>query len=128
LLLKAPSESERFHWNGFRKINSKNQQQMNYTENFEGIRLDVQAVDITISNDIQQEIRDMILRLRRHVSEVNWVDVYFNEKSGKSTKQRSVSVRFGIHGNDVFASDSGNNFMALLKSVEEKLRRQLEKK
>jgi len=128
LLLKAPSESERFHWNGFRKINSKNQQQMNYTENFEGIRLDVQAVDITISNDIQQEIRDMILRLRRHVSEVNWVDVYFNEKSGKSTKQRSVSVRSGIPGNDAFASDSGDNFMALLKSVEEKLRRQLEKK
>jgi ribosomal subunit interface protein len=128
LSLKAPSESERFHWNGFRKINSKNQQQMNYTENFEGIKLDVQAVDITISNDIQQEIRDMILRLRRHVSEVNWVDVYFNEKSGKSTKQRSVSVRFGIPGNDAFASDSGGNFMALLKSVEEKLRRQLEKK
>ena len=101
---------------------------MNYTENFEGIRLDVQAVDITISNDIQQEIRDMILRLRRHVSEVNWLDVYFNEKSGKSTKQRSVSVRFGIPGNDAFASDSGDNFMALLKSVEEKLRRQLKKK
>jgi putative sigma-54 modulation protein len=39
-----------------------------------------------------------------------------------------VSVRFGIPGNDAFASDSGDNFMALLKSVEEKLRRQLEKK
>ncbi len=101
---------------------------MNYTENFEGIKLDVQAVDITITNDIQQEIRDMIVRLRRHVSEVNWADVYFNEKSGKSTDQRTVSIRLGIPGNDAFASDSGDNWMGLVKSVEEKLRRQLEKK
>lgn len=101
---------------------------MNYTENFDGIKLDVQAVDITIGDDLQQSIRDMITRLRRHVSDVNWADVYFNEKSGKSTDQRTVSVRFGIPGNDAFASDSGDNWMALLKSVEEKLRRQLEKK
>ena len=101
---------------------------MNYTENFEGIKLDVQAVDISISDDLQQNIRDMIVRLRRHISEVNWVDVYFNEKSGKSTDQRTVSVRFGIPCNDAFASDSGDNWMALLKSVEEKLRRQLEKR
>jgi putative sigma-54 modulation protein len=101
---------------------------MNYTENFDGIKLDVQAVDITISDSLQQEIREMIQRLRRHISEVNWVDVYFNERSGKSTEQRSVSVRFGVPGNDAFASDSGDNFMALLKNVEEKLRRQLEKK
>jgi hypothetical protein len=30
---------------------------MNYTENFDGIKLDVQAVDITISDTVQQEIR-----------------------------------------------------------------------
>lgn len=101
---------------------------MNYTENFDGIKLDVQAVDITIGDDLQQAIREMISRLRRHVTDVNWVDVYFNEKGGKSTDQRTVSVRFGIPGNDGFASDSGDNFMALLKSVEEKLRRQLEKR
>ena len=101
---------------------------MNYTENFDGIKLDVQAVDITISDDIQQSIRDMIVRLRRHISEVNWVDVYFEDKSGKSTNPRTVSVRFGIPGNDAFASDSGDNWMALLKSVEEKLWRQLEKR
>lgn len=58
---------------------------MNYTENFDGIKLDVQAVDITISDALQQSIREMITRLRRHVSKVYWVDVYLNEKSGKST-------------------------------------------
>ena len=101
---------------------------MNYTENFEGIKLDVQAVDIEISDDVQEEIRQVIVRLRRHISEVNWVDLYFQEKSEKYTNPRTVSVRFGIPGNDAFASDSGDNWVALLKSVEEKLRRQLEKK
>jgi putative sigma-54 modulation protein len=101
---------------------------MNYTENFEGIRLDVQAVDITIGNSLQQRIRDMILRLRRHITGVNWVDVYFNEHSEQSTRAKKVSVRFGIPGHDAFASDSGDNWMTLLKNVEEKLRRQLNKR
>ena len=58
---------------------------MNYTENFEGIKMDVQAVDINISNTVQQRIREMIVRLRRHISEVNWVDVYFKKESEHPT-------------------------------------------
>ncbi len=100
---------------------------MNYTENFEGIKLDVQAGDITISDVVQQEIRDVVGRLKRHVSEVNFVDVYFTDKSAKTTDARKVGIRFGIPGNDAYASDSGDNWMELLKSVEEKLRRQLER-
>lgn len=101
---------------------------MNYTENFEGIKIDVQAVDISISDKEQQSIRKMITRLRRHISEVNWVDVYFKQESEHSTDNQTVSVRFGIPGNDAFASDTGNNWMSLLKSVETKLRRQLRKR
>lgn len=101
---------------------------MNYTENFDGIKIDVQAVDITIGDSLQQSIRDMIIRLRKHISKVNWVDVYFKKESEQSTDAKTVSVRFGIPGNDAFASDTGDSWMALLKSVEEKLRRQLEKR
>jgi putative sigma-54 modulation protein len=101
---------------------------MNYTENFEGIKLDIQAVDITISDDLQQEIRAAIARLKRHISEVNFVDVYFTDKSDKSTDAKNVGIRMGIPGNDAYASDSGDNWMELLKNVEEKLRRQLEKR
>jgi ribosomal subunit interface protein len=101
---------------------------MNYTENFEGIKMDVQAVDINISDTVQQRIRKMIERLRRHISEVNWVDVYFKKESGHPTANRTLSVRVGIPGNDVFASESGNRWLSLLKNVEEKLRRQLEKR
>lgn len=101
---------------------------MNYTENFEGIRIDVQAVDITIEAGLQQRIRDMIVKLRRHISAINWVDVYLKHEGKQSTDHRTLSVRLGIPGNDVFASDSGGNWMALMASVEEKLRRQLTKR
>jgi ribosomal subunit interface protein len=101
---------------------------MNYTENFQGIKLNVQAVDINIGDDVQKELRETITRLQRHISEVNWVDFYFEEKGGKSTNPRTVSIRFGIPGNDAFATDSGDHFIVLLKNVEEKLRRQLKKR
>ncbi|MBK8711841.1 MAG: HPF/RaiA family ribosome-associated protein [Niastella sp.] len=101
---------------------------MNYTENFEGIKIDVQAVDITIDDDVQQGIRDMITRLKRHVSQVNWVDVYFKKEANHATEPRNVSIRFGIPGQDAFATGSGEHWLPTLKEVEEKVRKQLIKK
>lgn len=102
---------------------------MNYTESIEGIKLDVQVVDTTVTDDMQQSIRDTIGRLKRYISDnVNFVDVYLTDKSENSTDPKTVSMRFGIPGQDAFASDSGDNWRELLKSVEDKLRRQLEKK
>ena len=54
-------------------------------------------------------------------------DVYLEDKKEKKTQQKQVSIRLGIPGNDPFASEYGDNFHALLTSVEEKLRRQLER-
>lgn len=101
---------------------------MNYTENFEGIRIDVQAVDITISDVLQQKIRETIKKSKRYVSEINWVDVYFKVEENHSTNNKTLGMRLGVPGNDVYATDTGDNWLALLKDIEEKLRRQLEKK
>ncbi|MEO7045721.1 MAG: HPF/RaiA family ribosome-associated protein [Ferruginibacter sp.] len=101
---------------------------MNYTENFEGIKMDIQTVDLTISEELQDDIRQMIKRLKRHISEINWVDAYFKMESKRSTDVRMLSVRLGIPGQDVFASENGYYWQALLKNVEIKLRRQLRRK
>jgi len=101
---------------------------MNYTENYEGIKLDVQAVDITITDDLQQAIRDSISKLKRFVSEINWVDVYLNLEANQSPDNRTIGIRLGIPGTDVYASDSGEHWLPILKSLEDKLRRQLEKR
>lgn len=101
---------------------------MNYTENYEGIKLDIQAVDIDISDSIQQSVRDSINKIRRHMKKIDSVDVYFKEETSHSTNPKSVHMRVGIPGNDVFAQDEGDNWYELLKNVEEKLKRQLEKR
>lgn len=99
----------------------------NNTDHYNGIKLDVQAVDITLGENVQAEIRHVLDRLSRRVSTITWADVHFEGHVGKAPEQRKVTMRLGIPGPDVFASDTGDNYMALLRSVEEKLRRQLEK-
>lgn len=101
---------------------------MIYTEQLDGIKLDVQTVDLTIDEEVQENIRKMIKKLSRFVTEINFVDVHFKEENNQTTDSRTVSVRLGIPGNDAFASVSGSEWLTLLDKIEEKLKRQLEKK
>lgn len=100
---------------------------MDYTENITGIKINVQAVDINLEDDIKETIRKSIARLSRYSDKIEWADIYLEDKAGKATQQKQVSVRLGVPGNDPFASESGDNFHALLTDVEDKLRKQLER-
>ncbi|MCG2461164.1 ribosome-associated translation inhibitor RaiA [Flavobacteriaceae bacterium F89] len=101
---------------------------MQHTENFSGIKINIEAVDITIGEDVKDTIRKCIARLSRFYGKIEWADVYLENKMDKQTQQKQVSIRLGVPGNDPFASDYGDNFHALLTEVENKLRRQLEKR
>lgn len=100
---------------------------MNYTENFEGIKLDVQAVDFTPEKQVEERIRKMISYLKRFSSEVVYATIYLEDKDSKSTEQKSAKVILGVPGPDIIATEKGDNFMALLASIEDKLARQLKK-
>ena len=100
---------------------------MEYTENITGIKINVQAVDISIEDDVKDTIRKSISRLSRFTDKIEWADIYLEDKAGKATQQKQVSIRLGVPGNDPFASEYGDNFHALLNRVEDKLRIQLEK-
>ncbi|MDD2985102.1 HPF/RaiA family ribosome-associated protein [Flavobacterium sp.] len=101
---------------------------MKYTENNTGIKINVEAVDITIDEEVKDTIRKIITRLSRFYDKIEWADVYLEDKKDKATLQKQVSIRLGIPGNDPFASEYGDNFHALLTDVEDKLQRQLEKR
>ncbi|HTO15640.1 MAG TPA: ribosome-associated translation inhibitor RaiA [Edaphocola sp.] len=101
---------------------------MQYTEDITGIKINVEAVDITISEDVKDSIRKSINRLNRYYDKIEWADVYLEDKKEKSTQQKQVSIRLGIPGNDPFASEYGDDFHALLSNVENKLQKQLEKR
>ncbi|MBZ0207198.1 MAG: HPF/RaiA family ribosome-associated protein [Flavobacteriales bacterium] len=101
---------------------------MEYTENLTGIKINIQAVDITLGEDVKDTIRKSITRLSRFYDKMEWADIYLEDKKEKLSEQKQVSIRLGIPGNDPFASAYGDNFHALLTDVEEKLRKQLEKR
>ena len=101
---------------------------MKYSEDLTGININVQAVDITIGDDVKDTIRQCITRLSRFYDRIEWADVYLEDKKEKSTDQKQVSIRLGIPGNDPFASDYGDDFHALISSVENKLQKQLKRK
>ncbi|MDD3722924.1 MAG: ribosome-associated translation inhibitor RaiA [Lutibacter sp.] len=101
---------------------------MQYNENITGIKINVEAVDITIGEDVKDTIRKSISRLSRFYDKIEWADVYLEDKKDKATQQKQVSIRLGIPGKDPFASEYGDNFHTLLTDVENKLQRQLEKR
>lgn len=101
---------------------------MNYTENYRGIKIDVQSPNVDLSESIQQEVRDSIDKLSRFTSNINAFDAYFKAESQSGRNVNIVGVRLGIPGPDVFAEERGDNWIPLLKSVVDKLVRQLKKK
>ncbi len=100
---------------------------MNYTENYRGIKIDVQTHHVDVSDDVQQEIRNNIDKITRHTNDINFIDVYFKSEGTGSTMVSIVGMRVAIPGSDTFADDKGENWIPLLKSVTEKIIAQLKK-
>lgn len=101
---------------------------MDYKENFGGLRIDIQTAGIEMNESLQQRIKNMIVKLKSFLPQANWIDVYLKNSGKKSVYPRKVSVRFGIPGPDLMATDSGYSWKTLLKNVEKKLIRQLNKR
>ena len=101
---------------------------MQTIENIAGIKINLEAVDITIGEDVMETIHKGITRLSRHYDKIEWADIYLEDKKEKKTQQKQVSIRLGIPGNDPFASEYGDNFHTLLNDVVDKLQSQLEKR
>lgn len=101
---------------------------MIYKANIDGIKLDVQSVNATISNEVKLQIKRIIIRLKRHISEINWVAISLRKGVKHSTVVRTAGMRLGIPANDVFASATGTNWKSLLKRIEYRLEKQLKKR
>jgi len=101
---------------------------MNYTENYKGIKVDVQSPNTDISDAVQQEIRAALDKISRFTSNINAADFYFKVDGSNNAALSSVSIRLGVPGPDVFAEEKGDNWISLIKAVSDKLIRQLQKK
>lgn len=99
---------------------------MNSTEK-NSIKLDIQPMGVKMNAYLERKIQRLISEAKKVLPEIQWVDIYL--KSGTETSQsRQVVVRLGIPGPDVVASDTGKQWKQLLKNVERRIVRQLEKR
>jgi ribosomal subunit interface protein len=105
----------------------KNTQHMNYTENYRGIKLDIQSMDLQLSKSVHESIRNMIDRLEKHAGTINFADVYLKTESNAKVNDKFVKVRLGVPGPDAFAEDMGEYWETTIKSVTEKIEKQLRK-
>jgi putative sigma-54 modulation protein len=94
----------------------------------EGMVIDIQVVGMTINEDLQKRIFSMIGKFRQYFGKISFVDFHIRQSPKQATAPRTVNVRLGIPGQDVFASDSGKNWKALLTRVEQKIVQQLKKR
>jgi putative sigma-54 modulation protein len=100
---------------------------MNYTENYRGIKLDVQGVDLTLKDSVQETIREVVDKLEKFTDHINFADVYLKIENSNNGMNKYVSMRLGVPGPDAFADDRGEHFEPTLRSVASKLEKQLRK-
>ncbi|RZS96583.1 HPF/RaiA family ribosome-associated protein [Cecembia calidifontis] len=101
---------------------------MNYTENYRGIKIDVQAHQVDVPVGLQAQIRKSIDKLLRFTPTINAVDIYLNISGKGKTAERILGMRVGIPGPDVFSEEKAKDrWNTMLRSVTDKNIRQLQK-
>ena len=101
---------------------------MNYLTKYQDIKTDIQTVGVELNDFLHTRIKKLIIKLKKHLPEVNFIDVYVKQTDKQTSYPRKINVRFGVPGHDLVASEEGYNWKTLLKSVEKKLKRQLNKR
>lgn len=101
---------------------------MNKTKMPKGIAIDIQAVDMTLTENLQRRIFEMLEKFQRYFSRINWADFYIRQLPKRSAAPRSIKVRLGIAGQDIVVADKGRSWKSLMGRVEEKIIRQLRRR
>ena len=101
---------------------------INHSERLQGIKVDIQTVGVDMNQYLLRKIGLMTKKLRNLLPQAGSIDVYLKQDAEQPASPRNVTVRFGVPGPDVVASDSGLRWKIVLKNVEKKLLRQLEKR
>lgn len=94
----------------------------------QGIKIDLQTVGVDLNQYLERKIRGMIKKLRHLFPQAGTIDIYLKHNSEQPSSPNNVTVRFGVPGPDLVASESGGRWKTVLKNVEKKLLRQLEKR
>lgn len=102
---------------------------MDVQENMDDVRLDIESVGFTLSDDMEATVLESLAKLRRfYKGDVITAEVYMKLEPNQRSNEKHVGIKFGVPGNDVFADDNGDDWYVLLNNVVVKLHKQLEKR
>lgn len=102
---------------------------MQQDQNLDNVRLDIEAVGFTLTDDLRVSVLDALSKLQRfYKGDVITADVYLKMEPNQRSNEKHVGIKYGVPGNDVYADESGDNWYSLIHSVVGKLQRQLEKR
>jgi putative sigma-54 modulation protein len=80
---------------------------MSNTQIPKGVIIEIQTVDMSINEKLQRQIFQMIEKFKRYVTRISSAEFYMRQSPKDKTSPRTLKVRLGIPGPDIFASDSG---------------------
>lgn len=80
-----------------------------------------------VNDYLNQVIHDHLQKLQTFYEGIIYADVYLKNGDGEGVKDKTVEIKLGIPGPDVFAQESEETLEKAVASTAEKLRRQLKK-
>lgn len=102
---------------------------MQQDPDLEDVRLDVESVGFTLSDDLRSTVLNALSKLRRfYKGDVITADVYMKLEPNQKSNDKHVGIKYGVPGNDVYADAEGDDWYTLINTVVVKMQRQLEKR
>ena len=87
--------------------------------------IDIQAVGMTINENLQRRIFRMIEKFKHYFTKISAAYFYMQQSSKRITLPRTIKVRLGNPGLEIIASGSGKSWKTLMNRVEQKVIEQL---
>lgn len=100
---------------------------MNNIQGQHDLKLDIQTIGVNMNDYLDKKIQNMVKKLKQILPQVNRMDVHL-KTNDEAVNPRTVVLRMGIPGTDIVASDSGDRWKLILKNIEKRVIRQLEKR
>lgn len=100
----------------------------NHKEQAEEIKVAIQTPGIKMNSYLERKIEMMTRKIKLVHPKTEWVDIYLKDENDQRNSMKNVTVRMGIPGPDLVATESGNRWKLIIKNIEKKLIRQLEKR
>jgi len=92
------------------------------------VQLNVRSVNFDADQKLIDFIQGRVNKLTVFFDHIIHADVYLRVDNNHEIENKTVEIRLGIPGNDLFAKKTAKNFEAATDEVTEALRRQAKKR